>query len=618
MKALLRTISTAIIAGASTAHGDPAADRTVSTILSANQVAVGNPPPGRAATLEYRYVGSGLTGTHTERVDLATGAYVESTLTSGIKQGSGFDGTLPWQQDISGAYTPQEGGDRIPTAIDSAYQRGNLWWRPDRAGAVIVYVGHERDSGSSLEHLSVTPKGGKRFDAWFDSDTHLLTRITYDEEFLHITERYSDYRREGPQVLAHAIERDPALGEEGVSHFTLLHCEYVRAIPLSGYSIPRKRATGATIAGGASSTTVPFRLLNNHIYVAATVNGKGPYTFIVDTGGHTLLSPRLIKEVGLKTIGEAVTSGAGEGHGTTGFVHFDEIAIGGVRLRDQDGFATDIYDKAIEGIPVDGMVGFELVRRMVTSIDYGHHSITFTQPDRFEASPNSGVRIPFVFYDHQPNVAGRIGDLPARFDIDTGSRSALDLTSPFVAAHQLREHFTRGTLAVTGYGVGGPARSYVVRMGSAAIGSINISNPVVGLSEASSGAFSDPNFDGNIGTALLKRFVVTFDYAKQFIYLKRIQPVPPDVDTFDRSGMWINAHGDGYEVMDVAARSAAAQAGLAVGDLITRVDGRGVAEAELSDFRQRLRTEPAGTRVQLTLRRRSQVLSVTLVLRDQI
>lgn len=87
-----------------------------------------------------------------------------------------------------------------------------------------------------------------------------------------------------------------------------------------------------------------------------------------------------------------------------------------------------------------------------------------------------------MFYDHLPNVAGRIGNLPARFDIDTGSRTALDVTSPFVSAHGLRLHFTKGSLAVTGWGVGGPARSYVVRMPSVAIGGVTIPNPVVDLS----------------------------------------------------------------------------------------------------------------------------------------
>jgi hypothetical protein len=599
------------------AAGQPA-DGAASAILSANRTAVGDAPRRSALTLVYRDVSSGLTGTLTDRVDLATGAYIETKTTEGMSEGGGFDGATPWQLDIPDTYTPQKGGDQIPTAINSAYRRANLWWRADHGEAAVVYIGRETESGRTLEHLAVTPRGGKRFEAWFDGDSHLLARITYDMQSLHVTETYTDYGREGPQILPHRILIDPGQGPDGTDDLTLLRSDYGPAPPLSAYSQPNPPLTGAVITDGAPRTTVPFRLLNNHIYIEGTVNGKGPYTFQVDTGGHTLLSPRVVKEVGLRAIGEAALGGNGEGQGSFGFVHFDEIAIGGLRLRDQVGFATEISQKGVEGIPIDGQVGFELIRRMVTTIDYAHRVITFTVPDRFSPGPDPGVAVPFVFYNTIPNVAGRIGDLPARLAIDTGARIALDVTSPFVAAHGLRDRFTKGSLAITGWGVGGPTRSYVVRMPTVAIGAVTIPNAVVDFSTARRGNLSDPNFDGNVGGGLLKRFVITFDYAHQMLYLKRFAPAPPDLDTFDRSGLWINAHGDGYEVLDVAPGSAAASAGLALGDLIIAVDGRPVSDSGLADTRQALRTAAPGTHVDLTVRRGAETHTANLILRDQI
>jgi PDZ domain/Aspartyl protease len=612
---LLLAFSAAVVllAGAA-ARADTAAD----VILAANRTTVADPPPRSALTLVYRYDSSGLTGTLTDRIDLASGAYVETRDLSGVTDGEGFDGMTPWQRDISNTYIPERGGDRNPTAIDSAYRRANLWWRADHKEAAVLYIGRETESGRTLEHLAVTPRGGKRFDAWFDQDSHLLARATYDTQYFHYTEIYSDYRREGPQILPHQILIDQGLGPDGVSKLTLIRCNYVPAQPLSAYSQPNPPLTGAVIAGGAPSTTVPFRLFNNHIFIEGMVNGKGPYTFQVDTGGETLLSPQLIKEVGLHAIGQAVTSGNGEGQGTTGYVHYDQIAIGNLQLSDQIGFATDIFKKGVEGIPVDGMVGFELIRRMVTTIDYERHVITFTVPDHFSSGPELGLAVPFVFYDTIPTVTGRIGDLPARLKIDTGARISLAVTSPFVAAHGLRDQFAKGSLAVTGWGVGGPTRSYSVRMPSVAIGSENIPDAVVELSMARGGNLSDPNFDGNIGGGILKRFVVTFDYAHQMMYLKRISPAPLGLDTFDRSGLWINAHGDGYEVMDVAAGSAAASAGLALGDLINTVDGQPVTDSGLADTRQAWRAAPPGTRVELTVKRGAETRAVTLILRDQI
>ena len=112
--------------------------------------------------------------------------------------------------------------------------------------------------------------------------------------------------------------------------------------------------------------------------------------------------------------------------------------------------------------------------------------------------------------------------------------------------------------------------------------------------------------------------MVTFDYAHKVMYLKRITPTPPDVGTFDRSGLWINAKGGGYQVTEVAKGGAGDQAGLAVGDVITTIDGKPIGDDGLADARRMLRDEPAGTRVQLTVLRGTQTRSVTLLLKDQI
>jgi predicted aspartyl protease len=592
--------------------------QTAEAVLDANRAAVGKLPSAGAVRLHYDYRASGLTGTQTTTFDIATGAYADAQKSGDIRFADGYDGKVPWQMDISRTYTTQMGGDRVALAVNAAYRNANGWWRDDRGGAAVVAVGRESVDGRRLDHLAVTPAHGKRFDAWFDADTRLLAKIAEDRQFFHVTEAYADYRREGDAMVAHTVVVDPGLGDDGVERLALAGVTFGPAQPLSAYAMPTTAPSGASIADGEASTTVPLRLLNNHVYVQGTVNGKGPYTFIVDTGGHTLLSSRIVEDLGLKRVGRSVESGAGEGHSTTGFVHYDEIAIGGMRLRDQTGFATEIYDKSIEGIPVDGMVGYELLRRMVTTIDYGRRTITFTDPSRFSPGAGLGVAVPFEFYDHLPNVAGSIGDLPATFDIDTGSRTEIDVTSPFVARHRLRARFPKGTLAVTGWGVGGPARAYMVRLPSLKLGDVDVDHVAAGLSDAKGGSISDPNYGANVGSALLKRFVVTSDYAHQVMYLRRIEPTPEDVGTFDRSGLWINAKPAGYEVVDVARDSAAAKAGIAVGDVITAIDGEPVASERLSDTRRRLRSDPPGTPIALVIMRGGESRRFTLTLADQI
>jgi predicted aspartyl protease len=614
MKAVAIALLTVSAAGTADAEPMP----TVQAVLAANRAAVGAIPASGTAELRYSNTSSGMTGPLVVRYDLATGAYAEAQEAQGIRSSDGFDGATPWQQDVSLAYTPQLGGDRPITAASTAYRNAELWWRGDRGGARITSVGREPIDGRMQDHLLVTLKQGHRIDAWFDAKTHLLTRIAEARQFFHTTETYSDYRPENGVMLAHKLVVDPGLGPDGLSTSILQSATFGAARPLNTYAMPRVPLTGAKIVGGATRTTVPFRLLNNHVYVQAKVNGKGPFTFIVDTGGHTLLSHKLVREVGLKVVGAAVTSGAGEGHEKTGFVHFDEIAIGGARLTDQDGFATEIYDPSIEGIPVDGMIGFEIVRRLVTTIDYGAKTLTFTEPSAFRPSPALGTAVPFLFYDHLPNVRGSVLGMPAQFDIDTGSRSEIDFTSPFVNASNLRAKFSRGISAVTGWGVGGSVRGYVVRLPKLSLGGVPVTNIVAGLSESKAGSMSDPAFQGNIGSGLLKRFVVTFDYAHQIMYLKRIAPPPQDIGTFNKSGLWINAKDGGYAITDVAKGSAGADAALSVGDVITAIDGKPVLAERLSDARRLFRTLPAGTKVKLKVRRGVQTRDVTLILKDQI
>ena len=111
---------------------------------------------------------------------------------------------------------------------------------------------------------------------------------------------------------------------------------------------------------------------------------------------------------------------------------------------------------------------------------------------------------------------------------------------------------------------------------------------------------------------------MTFDYAHQRMYLAPREPPPADAGTFDRSGLWINLATDGFVVVDVAAESPAARAGVAIGDVVTAIDGHGAGSIGLSDARERLRVPSAGTRVRLDLARDGGARSVEITLADQI
>jgi S1-C subfamily serine protease len=141
---------------------------------------------------------------------------------------------------------------------------------------------------------------------------------------------------------------------------------------------------------------------------------------------------------------------------------------------------------------------------------------------------------------------------------------------------------------------------------------------VAGLSEDKGGSTSDPNYEGNIGSGLLKRFAVAFDYSRHTMYLRPLDPPPADAGAFDRSGLWINAGDSGFLVESVSAGGPAEQAGLRKGDFIAAINGKPARTEELSDARTLLRSLPAGTSVELSIVRAGKPQAARIQLRDLI
>ncbi|HWA30501.1 MAG TPA: hypothetical protein VG867_05365, partial [Rhizomicrobium sp.] len=259
---------------------------SVSDVLAANKAATGDLGGKATLKLEYAYAGQGMTGKVSSLDDLKSGAWADAFAIGPASGANGYDGTHAWAKDPSGAVTLQDAGEPHQLAVNESYRRANMWWRPDYAGATIVSDGQKTDSGNTYDVLTVTPKGGENFDAWFDAKTHLLSRIVEVQGPNTVTTTNSDYRDiDGVQIPGkqHTNEGDAKYDQD----FTMISAAFVPAQDPSVYSMPKVSLNDTAIAGG-DRTTFPFHLYNNHIYADVKVNGKGPYQFIFDTGGVNL------------------------------------------------------------------------------------------------------------------------------------------------------------------------------------------------------------------------------------------------------------------------------------------------------------------------------------------
>jgi hypothetical protein len=586
-------------------------------VLDANRTAMGGAAwNGKlSVTVEYAYSGQGLTGKVTSRADLGNGDWSDNFALGPMTGAQGFDGAHAWAKDQSGTVTQQDGGDQRQLAINEGYRRANLWWRADRGGAGIVDDGEKSDGGRNYDVLTITPQGGKPFDAWFDAQSHLLARLVEKQGPQTVTTTLSDYRP--IDSVEAAVKTHISSGEAKYDQdLTLVAANFGPALDQAAFAAPKVTVADFAIAGG-KDTTFPFHLVNNHIYADVGVNGKGPFQFIFDTGGTNLVTPALATDLGLKTEGQMQGGGAGSGHVDVGVTKVTSLQLGNATIKDQ-AFAVMALDKLspVEGVPMPGMVGFETFRRFVTRIDYGNRTITLMLPDAFD-SRDAGEAIPFTFNGNTIEVTAGYDGVKGNFTIDTGSRSSVTLNGPFVADNHLNTT-NKSIDSVTGWGIGGATRGVTMHGDTLQIGSATVQRPISELSTDKGGAFADASIAGNIGAGILKRYIVTFDYEHTTMYLKPVTHAVADLDTFDRAGMWFNVSGDGFAVVDVTAGAPADQAGLKVGDVIVTVDGKPTADLKLYDVRQKLRDEAPGTVVNFTVMRGSESKNIAVTLRDLI
>ena len=570
----------------------------------------------QAIAVEFAYAGQGMTGAVQSRADLAHGWWADAFEIGPATGANGFDGAKAWAKDPSGTVTIQEGGDQHALAVNDGYRRANLWWRADRGGAAIKDAGEKTECENAYDVLNVTPQGGKAFDAWFDTKSHLLFRTVEQQGPQTVTTTLSNYTPvDGVELAGKALISDGDVKYDQT--LTLKSAKFEPGQPQSIYGPPHVKVADFAIDGGARETSVPFELINNHIYADVTVNGKGHYTFVFDTGGVNAVTPRVAAALGLKSEGKMEGRGAGSGHVDFGLTKIAKLQLGQAEVKDQP-FVVIPFDaiEPAEGKEMPGMVGFETFRRFVTRFDYGSRKLTLIAPDAFDAK-DAGMAVPFKFNGNSIEIAGTYGGVQGNFTIDTGARSSLTLSAPFATAHDLYRGATVVD-AVTGWGIGGPSRARVLHGQTLSLGSMSVERPVVEVSTDKEGAMADPSIAGNIGAGILKRYIVTLDYGRTTMYLKPATVAIDDLDTFDRAGVWINQDKDGFVVVDVTKGGPAEEGGLKAGDVITEVDGKSATSLKLYDVRKELRDTEAGRSVGFTIRRANSGQRVAVTLRDLI
>jgi predicted aspartyl protease len=272
------------------------------------------------------------------------------------------------------------------------------------------------------------------------------------------------------------------------------------------------------------SSRTKFRLAGGAqplILLPVSVNGQGPFEFILDTGaGTSLLSPELAHKIGAKIIGAKEGQSAG-GKVSVSLAKVDSLAVGDTRRDDVDVGIVDLshIGKAI-GAKIDGDLGYNFFNRFQITIDYQNCEIHFEDPkpvEYFGASARAAIPLrlanpakPLILVDTYLNGLG-----PFQFAVDTG-------TSTTAIAPELAKQLGLATSSI-GPGTTGGAHVAVTAsaLQSFAAGSAKVDDMAIVVADFFSvlSQAVGAKLDGIVGYNFLRNYKVVIDYPNEILRL---------------------------------------------------------------------------------------------------
>jgi predicted aspartyl protease len=154
-------------------------------------------------------------------------------------------------------------------------------------------------------------------------------------------------------------------------------------------------------------------------YVLVTINGKGPFRFVIDTGtgGDALVTPELAVELGLPTVGHATLSDpSGQGGKKAPIVRIDSLEFAGAQFANIRAISHPFF---AEIGTCDGLLGFTLFRDYLLTLDFPNRLVSLTAGTLV---PDGGKSVlPFRMPDGVPIANLKVDGLqPVEAQLDSG------------------------------------------------------------------------------------------------------------------------------------------------------------------------------------------------------
>jgi len=275
---------------------------------------------------------------------------------------------------------------------------------------------------------------------------------------------------------------------------------------------------------------IPFKLINNLIFIPINVNGA-ELTFMLDTGiAETILFSLDNKEVKLENIEKVKFSGLGGNLSIDGLKSDRNIAKIGDHIINSSMLLYIIIDEEFNisshiGIPVNGVIGYHFFKNHPISIDYTSKKITVYEDasavkkkvrkfDEFSISVEKDK--PYINADVEMTREKKSSKLL----IDLGNSDAIWLFPTLIKDFVYNRPNIDDYL---GRGFNGDIYGKRSRIHNFYLGDFKFEKPHTAMPDEYSIQHVNLVKDrkGSVGSEIMRRFSVVFDYKSEKLYLKK-------------------------------------------------------------------------------------------------
>lgn len=343
--------------------------------------------------------------------------------------------------------------------------------------------------------------------------------------------------------------------------------------------------------------TIEFKSASNLIIIPVTINESDTLNFILDTGVKYPIITELpfINKLNLNYMMPVQIKGLGEDHNLTAYRSANNtLKLGELTAWNQE--VQMIIDENFQishiiGIPVHGLIGFNMFQDFIVRIDYARERLTLYRPEHYKyRDRRKDIILPLLFEENKPYVQTSIvtdnsEEVPVKLLVDTGASDALWLSEKSDQRIGLPEKHIETFL---GRGLNGDLYGIKGRIEGLWVGPLILPEPIVAFpnSELIDQLISRNDRNGTLGAEILRRFVVTLDYRNNRMTLRPTYRVKEDFN-YNMSGMEVINPIPGlpvFTITDIRENSPAYFAGLKKNDQILSLNSSPHDALELNDI----------------------------------